>query len=103
MRGFAQHPALEDLLTVRHPDLCHEDGGGLLRVVPSDGPRVHGLSSSLYVGDEVWAWRSTGELLEAMQTGLIKRPDSKLLAISTAAARLDSPLGRAALRARDAA
>ena len=33
-----------------------------------------------------------------MQTGLIKRPDSKLLAISTAAAQLDTPLGR--LRAR---
>jgi hypothetical protein len=38
------------------------------------------------------------ELLEAMQTGLIKRPDSKFLGISTAAAALDSPLGR--LRAR---
>ena len=33
-----------------------------------------------------------------MQTGLIKRRDSKLLGISTAAAQLDSPLGR--LRAR---
>ena len=39
-----------------------------------------------------------GELLEAMQTGLIKRRDSKLLLISTAAAQLDYPLGR--LRAR---
>jgi hypothetical protein len=38
------------------------------------------------------------ELLEAMQTRLIKRPDSKLLLISAAAAQLDSPLGR--LRAR---
>lgn len=66
--------------------------------MPSDGPRVHGLSSSLYIGDEVWAWPANGELLEAMQTGLIKRPDAKLLAIGTAAARLDSPLGR--LRAR---
>ena len=33
-------------------------------------------------------------MLEAMQTGLIKRPDAKLLVISTAAAQLDSPLGR---------
>ena len=51
---------------------CAEDGGGLLRVVPSDGPRVHGLSSTLYIGDEVWAWPANGELLEAMQTGRIK-------------------------------
>lgn len=98
MRGFAQHPALDGLLVIRHLELRAEDSGGLLRVVPSDGPRVHGLSSTLYLGDETWAWPAGGELLEAMQTGLIKRRDSKLLLISTAAAQLDSPLGR--LRAR---
>src|ERR671910_90392 len=98
MRGFAQHPALDGMLTIRHLELRQEDGGGLLRVVPSDGPRVHGLSSTLYIGDEVWAWPAGGELLEAMQTGLIKRAYSKFLLISTAAAQLDSPLGR--LRAR---
>lgn len=97
MRGFAQHPALEDALVVRHLELRSEENGGLLRVVPSDGPRVHGLSSTLYLGDEVWAWPDTG-LLEAMTTGLIKRKDAKLLVISTAASNLDSPLGR--LRAR---
>lgn len=100
MRGFAQHPALEELLVVRHLELRHEDERGdlrLLRVIAADGPRAHGLSSSLYIGDEVWAWK-TDDLLEAMLTGLIKRPDAKLLMISTAAALLDSPLGR--LRAR---
>src|SRR3954453_15698454 len=99
MRGFAQHPLLDELLVVRHLELRHEDGDGLLRVVPSDGPRVHGLSSTLYIGDEVWAWPPGGELLEAMQTGLIKRRDPKLLLISTAAAQLDSPLGRLRSRA----
>jgi phage terminase large subunit-like protein len=100
MRGFAQHPALEELLVVRHLELRHEDERGdlrLLRVIAADGPRAHGLSSSLYIGDEVWAWK-TDDLLEAMLTGLIKRADAKLLMISTAAALLDSPLGR--LRAR---
>jgi hypothetical protein len=47
----------------------------VLRVVLSDGRRVHG-SSTLYIDDEVWAWPPNGELLEAMQTGLIKRRDS---------------------------
>lgn len=98
MRGFCSHPALADDVVVRHLELRHEDGDGLLRVIPADGPRAHGLSSTLYIGDEVWAWRD-GELLEAMQTGLVKRPDSKLLMISTAAARLDSPLGRLRVRA----
>ncbi len=99
MRGFAQHPAIDGTLTIRHLELRHEDTAGLLRVVPSDGPRVHGLSSTLYIGDEVWAWPAGGELLEAMQTGLIKRRDSKLLLISTAAAQLDTPLGRLRSRA----
>lgn len=100
MRGFAQHPALGDELVIRHLELRHEDEAGhlrLLRVVPSDGPRAHGLSSTLYVGDEVWAWQGEG-LLEAMLTGLVKDPEARFLGISTAAARLDSPLGR--LRAR---
>ena len=90
MRGFAQHEAIDGTLTIRHLELRHEESAGLLRVVPSDGPRVHGLSSTLYIGDEVWAWPAGGELLEAMQTGLIKRRDSKLLLISTAAAQLDT-------------
>lgn len=100
MRGFAQHPALDDQLTIRHLELRHEDDRGalrLLRVVPSEGARVHGLSSTLYIGDEVWAWQGEG-LLEAMLTGLVKDPEARFLGISTAAARLDSPLGR--LRAR---
>jgi phage terminase large subunit-like protein len=100
MRGFAQTPALEDSVVIRHLELRHEDVDGhlrLLRVIPSDGPRAHGLSSTLYIGDEMWAWAGV-ELLEAMQTGLIKNPHARLLGISTAAARLDSPLGR--LRAR---
>lgn len=102
MRGFCSHPALEDELTVRHLELRRfeeEELRGLLRVIPSDGPRAHGLSSTLYIADEVWAWKVDGELLAAMQTGLVKRPDSKLLMISTAAAKLDSPLGRQRVRA----
>jgi phage terminase large subunit-like protein len=100
MKGFAQHPALDDLIVVRHLELRHEndDGMRLLRVVVSEGPRVHGLSSSLYIGDEVWAWRGD-DLLEAMLTGLIKRPDARFLGISTAASRLDSALGRVRVRA----
>lgn len=101
LAGFAQHPALEDLLVIRHLELRAEDQYGrlkLLRVVPSEGARVHGLSSSLYIGDEVWAWQGD-DLLEAMLTGLVKRPDARFLGISTAAARLDSPLGRLRVRA----
>ena len=96
MRGFAQHPALEDQLVIRHLELRHEDEDGhlrLLRVIPSDGPRAHGLSSTPYIGDELWAWAGD-ELLEAMLTGLVKNPMACFLGISSSANRLDGPLGR---------
>lgn len=99
MKGFTMHPALDGLLVVRHLELRYDDATRMLRVVPSEGARVHGLSSTLYIGDEVWAWLPAGELLEAMQTGLIKNPISKFLGISTAASQLDSPLGRMRARA----
>lgn len=101
LRGFAQHPALADCLVVRHLELRHVDDDGhlrLLRAIPADGPRAHGLSSTLYVGDEVWAWKGD-DLLEAMLTGLVKHPGARFLGISTAAAQLDSPLGRLRSRA----
>lgn len=102
MQEFALHPAIEDFVTIRNLELRCEDEFGIprtLNVVPAVGAKAHGLSSSLYIGDEVWAWKESAKLLEAMQTGLIKRPDAKLLAISTAADKLDSPLGRLRSRA----
>jgi phage terminase large subunit-like protein len=94
MEGYIRSAGLD--VTVRHLELRFEGPEGIrrLRVIPSDGPRTHGLSCTLYVGDEVWAWAQRADLLTAMQTGLVKRPDSKLLAISTSSGDLDSPLGR---------
>jgi phage terminase large subunit-like protein len=97
MRGFAAHPSLEGQVTIRHLELRGPDAG-LLRVIPSDGPRAHGLSSGLYLADELWAWPDKG-LLEAMLTGLIKRPDARFLGISTTPAHLDTPWGRMRTRA----
>lgn len=101
MESFLYHPKLEGMVTVRHLELRFPGPEGMrrLRVIPSDGPRTHGLSSTLYVADEVWAWSQRADLLTAMQTGLVKRPDSKLLMISTSSGDLDSPLGRLRRRA----
>jgi phage terminase large subunit-like protein len=97
MKGFAAHPAIGEHLTVRHLELRGPEGA-LLRVIPSDGPRAHGLSSGLYIADELWGWPDKG-LLEAMLTGLVKRPDARFLGISTAPAHLDTPWGRMRTRA----
>lgn len=101
MEGFLAHPELEGKVTVRHLELRYPGPECVrrLRVVPSDGPRTHGLSCTLYIADEVWAWSQRADLLTAMQTGLVKRPDSKLLMISTSSGDLDSPLGRLRRRA----
>jgi phage terminase large subunit-like protein len=101
MESFLAHEALEGMVTIRHLELRFEGQEGIrrLRVVPSDGPRTHGLSCTLYIGDEVWAWAQRADLLTAFTTGLVKRPDSKLLLISTSAGDLDSPLGRLRQRA----
>jgi phage terminase large subunit-like protein len=101
MEGFIAHPELEGRVTLRHLELRFEGDEGLrrLRVVPSDGPRTHGLSCTLYIADELWAWSERADLLTAMQTGLVKRSDAKLLMITTATADLDSPLGRLRQRA----
>jgi phage terminase large subunit-like protein len=101
MEAFLQHEALDGMVTLRHLELRFEgpEGRRRLRVIPSDGPRTHGLSCTLYIGDEVWAWAQRADLLTAFQTGLVKRPDSKLLLISTSAGDLDSPLGRLRRRA----
>jgi phage terminase large subunit-like protein len=101
MEGFASHPEITHDLTRRHLEIRFQGEEGIrrLRVVPSDGPRAHGLSSSLYIADELWAWSERADLLTAMQTGLVKRSDAKLLMITTSTADLDSPLGRLRRRA----
>jgi phage terminase large subunit-like protein len=96
-RGFAEHPAIATHLVVRHLELRGPEGA-LLRVIPADAGHAHGLSSDLYLADEVWTWRDDG-LLEALQTALAKRSDATLLAISTAPASAESTWGRMRARA----
>ncbi len=92
MRRFAEHPALAELVTVRHLSFRTEDGG-VLRVVSGKGERAHGQTDSLMIAEEVWSWSQKAGLLGAFQTALVKRPDARLIEISTAAHRLHSPLG----------
>ncbi len=68
-----------------------------LRVLAADAPRLHGLTPSLAVVDELHAHASDDVYL-ALKTAQLKRPGSRLIVISTAGAGTDTPLGR--LRAR---
>jgi phage terminase large subunit-like protein len=103
VRRLAQHDALAGLLTVRYDEirLGSRHGETALLIVPSDGARAHGWEHpTLLLADELWMWSDRDpSLLGAMSTSLIKNLGCRLLVISTAAASLDSPLGRMRERA----
>jgi phage terminase large subunit-like protein len=68
-----------------------------LRVLASDAPKLHGLTPSLAIVDELHAFRDAEPYL-ALRTAMLKRPGARMVTISTAGQGDDSPLGR--LRAR---
>jgi phage terminase large subunit-like protein len=106
MDHYAAHELLADRLRVLAVSgdraAIRWQDGGVLRILSGRGERAHGRTDSLMVIDEAWALanplRPGGGLLEAFQSALVKRPDARLIVISTAAPTLDCPLGR--LRAR---
>ena len=64
-----------------------------LRVLAADAPRLHGLTPSLAIVDELHT-HPDDEVYLALRTATLKRPHSKLIVISTAGQGADSPLGR---------
>jgi phage terminase large subunit-like protein len=68
-----------------------------LTVLASDAPKLHGLTFSLAIVDELQAHADAGVYV-AMASALHKRPGAQLVTISTAGQGTDSPLGQ--LRAR---
>lgn len=70
-------------------------GGGVVRVVSADGRLQHGKYPFLSVLDElhVFTTQKQNDLFEALQSTLHKRPDSRLLGISTAGHDFQTLLG----------
>lgn len=89
------HPDLDRRITSRHAEL--RANGGILRVLASDAPKVHGLTPTMALVDELHAHRDA-ELYLALRTAMLKRPGARMVTISTAGYDPESPLGR--LRAR---
>jgi phage terminase large subunit-like protein len=96
-RDFARHPAVSEHLTVRHLELRTPDGGQL-RVLASDAPKLHGLTPSLCVIDELHA-HASDEVYLSLRTALAKRPGARMVTITTAGHGADSPLGKLRRRA----
>jgi phage terminase large subunit-like protein len=64
-----------------------------LRVLPAEAPRLYGLTPSLMFLDEMQAL-DRDDVYIALSSALHKRPDSKLIVVSTAGQGAESPLGR---------
>ena len=95
-----EHPNI----VVRHLELRYCDAPGEpnvfsrhMRVLAADAPKLHGLTPSLAIIDELHA-HPDDEVYLALRTATLKRNGSRLITISTAGQGADSPLGR--LRAR---
>jgi phage terminase large subunit-like protein len=95
-RDAARHESVADEIVVRHLEL-RGPGGSFLRVLASGAALLHGLTPSLSIVDELHAF-ATPDVYVALRTALLKRSDSRMIVISTAAQTLETPLGR--LRAR---
>lgn len=95
-REFALHESIAETIAVRHLELRAPDGGHL-RVLASDAPKLHGLSPTLAVVDELHAFGSDDVYL-ALRTAMAKR-GGRMVTISTAGTGADSPLGTLRRRA----
>ncbi len=83
-------------LVIRHLEIRAPSGH--LRVLAADAPKVHGLTPSLAIIDELHAHKDD-ELYLALRTALHKRPGARMVVISTAGHGPETPLGRLHARA----
>jgi phage terminase large subunit-like protein len=93
-------PELSKVVKVYRDALEMPSTGSVYRALSADAQRAHGLGPSLVIADEVHAWSSTAtntrgdELWDALVTGSGDRPESLVVAISTAGGNTDTLLGR---------
>ena len=94
------NPALTRSLKVYRDAIENPATGTVYRVLSSDGNRQQGLSGSLIIADELHAWPSSpsnrrgDELYTALTEGSGDRPESLVVAITTAGGHSDTLLGR---------
>lgn len=93
-------PPLSRVVKVYRDALEVPSRGAVYRALSADAMRAHGLAPSLVVADEVHGWPSSpsnqrgDELWEALVSGSGDRPESTVLAITTAGSSTDTLLGR---------
>lgn len=89
VRGLAERTALAPLLDFTSREVRVKANGARLRVEPADAPSAYGHTPFLVVLDEAAAWPETENyrtLRRAIFSGLPKRPDSRLVVLTSAGA-----------------
>lgn len=95
-----ESPTLSRVVKVYRDALEVPSRSAVYRALSADAMRAHGLAPSLVVADEVHGWPSNpnnrrgDELWEALVSGSGDRPESMVLAITTAGSSSDTLLGR---------
>ena len=80
-------------------ELRREDAtNGVLRMLPSDGPKTHGITPTLGIVDELWAHKDAA-LYESMRSAMVKNAAMRLVTISTADVGDERPLCKLRTRA----
>ncbi len=69
--------------------------GAHLRVLGSDPRRLHGLAVSLVLADEVAQWPQPERMIAALQTGMGKLPEARMLWIGTRPVSPEHPFAKA--------
>lgn len=87
---------LTDEIEILQRELRTDDG--YLRVLASDAPKLHGITPTMFVIDELHAFRDDSVYLAA-RTAMQKRPGARMVVISTAGQGAESPLGKLRRRA----
>ena len=60
-------------------------------MLPSDGPKTHGITPTLGIVDELWAHKDAA-LYESMRSAMVKNAAMRLVTISTADVGDERPL-----------
>jgi phage terminase large subunit-like protein len=90
--GLIQRSGLRDKLLTHQREIRRKDGRGRIRILASDVDKTDGLIFSLGLIDELHRHKNS-DLYGIFRDGLDKR-DGQMLTISTAGARMASPLGQ---------
>lgn len=90
-----QNPILNRLIKVNRDHMINKSNGAIYKALSAHGGSAQGLAPELVIADEIHAWpdRAGSDLWQALTEGSGDRPESQVIAITTAGKNHESLLG----------